>query len=89
MRYHNIVGEVPNDAWLSSVSRGSDGIVPFNSAHREDVETEIVVSADHVTVHRHPRSVLEVRRILLEHEQEVLAQWQAEQSSVVTAGAEE
>jgi hypothetical protein len=33
----------------------------------EDVESEIVVPADHVNLHRHPRSVLEVRRILLEH----------------------
>jgi hypothetical protein len=29
--------------------------------------SEITVNADHTTVHRHPRAILEVRRILLEH----------------------
>ncbi|HTN76695.1 MAG TPA: alpha/beta fold hydrolase [Pirellulaceae bacterium] len=78
VHYHNIVGEVPHHGIVGYVSRGSDGIVPFSSAHMEDVESEIVVTADHTSVHRHPRSVLEVRRILLEHTQSVLAEWQAE-----------
>jgi pimeloyl-ACP methyl ester carboxylesterase len=77
VKYHNIVGEFPKEEWFSSLSRGSDGIVPFQSAHMDDVESEIVVSATHTGVHRHPRAVLEVRRILLMHEQEVLAKWRA------------
>jgi hypothetical protein len=76
VKYHNIIGEIPEEQWLSSVSRGSDGVVPYSSAKMDDVESEIVVSADHSSVHRHPRAVLEVRRILLEHEREVLAKWQ-------------
>lgn len=78
VKYHNIVGEVPHEGFINRFSKGSDGIVPFDSAHMTDVESEIVVSADHVTVHRHPRAVLEVRRILLEHNQEVLAKWNAD-----------
>jgi pimeloyl-ACP methyl ester carboxylesterase len=101
VRYHNIVGEVPHHGIVGTFSKGSDGVVPFDSAHMVDVESEIVVTADHVSVHRHPRAVLEVRRILLEHEKEVLAKWQAqdsaapqiveqaEESEVVPAGAEE
>jgi pimeloyl-ACP methyl ester carboxylesterase len=77
VHYHNIVAEVPYEGFLGYVSRGSDGIVPYASAHMEDVESEIVVSADHVTAHRHPRAVLEVRRILLEHGLDVVAQWRA------------
>jgi len=30
------------------------------------VESQIVVAADHSNVHRHPQSVLEVRRVLFE-----------------------
>jgi hypothetical protein len=40
--------------------------VPYESAHLADVASEIDVPADHSDVHRHPLSVLEVRRILLE-----------------------
>jgi pimeloyl-ACP methyl ester carboxylesterase len=78
VKFHNIVGEVPHTGIVGKLSKGSDGVVPYSSAHMEDVESEIVVEADHVTVHRHARAILEVRRILLEHEAEVLAQWQAQ-----------
>ena len=33
----------------------------------DDVASELIVPADHTTVHAHPLAVLEVRRILLEH----------------------
>jgi hypothetical protein len=60
--YHSIIGvsagQVPN---------GGDGIVPYQSAHIEGVESELVVPADHTHVQDHPRAVLEVRRILYEH----------------------
>ena len=48
-----------------------DGIVEFANAHLEHVSSEIVVDAEHTGVHRHPRSILEVRRILLDHLKEV------------------
>jgi hypothetical protein len=31
------------------------------------LSSQIIVPADHSGVHRHPQSVLEVRRVLLEH----------------------
>jgi hypothetical protein len=40
----------------------------------EDADSEIVVGADHWNVHRHPRTILEVRRILLEHSAQMLAE---------------
>jgi pimeloyl-ACP methyl ester carboxylesterase len=60
--YHSVVG-------LSSgkVPDGSDGVVPFESAHLPDAASEVIVQADHMHVHHHPRAVLEVRRILYEH----------------------
>jgi pimeloyl-ACP methyl ester carboxylesterase len=70
-KYHNIVGLVPKQGFLASsvvgVSGEGDGVVAVDSAHLDDAESEITVAADHGNVHRHPRSVLEVRRILLDH----------------------
>ena len=81
VKYHNIVGLLPHKGLLSRLEPDSDGIVPYKSAHLDDVSSEIVVNADHLNVHRHPRSVLEVRRILLEH----LAELQATPILPVTA----
>jgi pimeloyl-ACP methyl ester carboxylesterase len=67
VQYHNVVGVLPEDGFLRRVAGKGDGIVPYSSALLEKVESEIVVPADHVKVHQHPRTVLEVRRILLAH----------------------
>jgi len=67
VRYHNIVGVVEDAGWKGRLAGRGDGIVEFTSAHLDNVSSEITVNADHLTIHRHPRSVLEVRRILLEH----------------------
>ncbi len=66
-KYHNIVGVIEQDWPMSMFAGIGDGVVPFESAHREDFSSEIVVRADHVSVHAHPRAILEVRRILREH----------------------
>ena len=87
VKHHNIVGLVSHEAGelgvkerlVSRVSERivgddvgeGDGIVEFANAHLENVSSEIVVDADHTGVHRHPRSILEVRRILMEHLKEV------------------
>jgi hypothetical protein len=41
--------------------------VPYSSAHLDGVDSEVTVEADHFHVHHHPRAILELRRILLEH----------------------
>jgi hypothetical protein len=69
-KYHNVVGLLPKSGIWAHFSGVGDGIVSFSSAHLDEVESEMVVQADHVAVHTHPRSILEVRRILLEHLQE-------------------
>ncbi len=69
---HNVVGLVEEKSWWKWLEdEPSDGVVPFWSAHWEQAESEVVVTADHQNIHRHPRAILEVRRILLEHLQEV------------------
>ena len=67
VRYHNIVGLVPKQWWLSKLAPDGDGVVTFESAHVDDAVSEITVPADHTSVHAHPAAVLEVRRVLLEN----------------------
>ncbi len=74
VHYHSIIGVLahPNcllEAFLPGGSdrQGTDGVVPYSSAHLEGVDSEVVVPADHMHVHHHSLAVLEVRRILLEH----------------------
>ena len=78
-RYHNIVARVPDEGWLGSLAAGTDGVVAYESAHLDDVDSEIVVESDHVNVHRAPKTILEVRRILLEHR--LLAQAEIRQAN--------
>ena len=75
VKHHNIVGLVPDEGFIGSVAGDGDGIVDYESAHLEAVQSEIVVAADHVSVHRHPLSILEVRRILLEHARQLRSQY--------------
>ena len=67
VRYHNIVGVVPKQWWLAKLTSEGDGWVARDSAHVDDVLSEVVVPAGHTTIQMHPAAVLEVRRILLEH----------------------
>jgi hypothetical protein len=72
--YHNIVGVVSERNLLGKITEKGDGAVTFESAHLDDVESEIVVEADHIHVHQHPRAILEVRRVLLEHSEAMYAE---------------
>lgn len=48
------------------VEKGNDGVVAYESAHLDDVESEIVIPSGH-SVQSNALTVREVRRILLEH----------------------
>ncbi len=67
VKYNNIVGMLPDRRVISRVAGNGDGVVSFDSAHLEDADSETIVPEDHVMVHRHPRAVLEMQRILFEH----------------------
>ena len=67
VKYHNILGVVPPTGLLGRLAGEGDGVVSLESGRIDDVESELVVPADHTTVHCHPLAVLEVRRILLQH----------------------
>jgi pimeloyl-ACP methyl ester carboxylesterase len=48
------------------VELGDDGVVKYQSAHIDGVESEVIVQSDH-SAQANPHTVAEVRRILLEH----------------------
>ena len=50
-----------------TVPTGDDSVVTVVRARAPEAISELIVPADHATIHRHPRTVLEVRRILLEN----------------------
>jgi pimeloyl-ACP methyl ester carboxylesterase len=67
--YHNVVGRDPNPGWKKYIVGDGDGVVPLASARLDDapnLRSQIIVPSDHSNVHRHPESILEVRRILFE-----------------------
>jgi pimeloyl-ACP methyl ester carboxylesterase len=80
--YHSVIGQVSKRSLFRQLALAfgekepSDGVVPVRSAQRADVESELIIEADHTHIHQHPLAVLEVRRILLEHLQQVRAQQQ-------------
>lgn len=60
--FHSIMG----DRGRGDGVAGSDGVVPYTSAHLDGAESELVVPSDH-GAHRHPLAVAEIKRILKLH----------------------
>jgi len=60
--FHNIIGDI-----VGEPPNSTDGVVTYASAHLDGVASELVVPADHLHVHQHPRTILELRRILDVH----------------------
>ncbi len=54
---HTIIGVIPDKGILGKVVGEGDGVVSYASAHLDHVDSEIVVNADHTTVHSHPLTV--------------------------------
>ena len=67
VKQHNILGVLEHDGEPVPLLESGDGIVSYASAHVENVASELLVNSTHSTVHQHPRAILQVRRILLEH----------------------
>jgi hypothetical protein len=71
VKHHNIIGQAPREGFTNKVSMWlsgeGDGVVSLASARLDTAASQIVVPSDHMSVHRHPQSILEVRRILLQN----------------------
>ncbi len=78
VKHHNIIAIRDG----KSADDWTDGVVSYQSAHRGDVESELVVRARHSEVHRDPQSIDEVRRILIVH----LNETQRRRFPVIPAG---
>jgi len=60
--FHSIIG----DRGLGDGAQGSDGVVPYTSAHLEGAASELIVPADHAAT-AHPLTVHEIKRIVRLH----------------------
>ncbi len=67
VHFHNVIGVLPDEGIVGKFAAGTDGVVSYESAHLDGIDSEVVIQADHSRVHQHPLAVLEVRRILLLH----------------------
>ena len=67
VQYHIIVG---NDTKFDDTAQMSDGIVPYRSAHLEGAASEKIIKGGH-SIQETPEAVLELRRILRLHLQEL------------------
>lgn len=70
IKYHNVVGDEPRTGLTRLFASRGDGVVSVESARLDDLPqlaSQIVVPEDHVVLHRHPQSIAEVRRVLMEH----------------------
>lgn len=77
-QYHNIVGKVPTRGFFGIKEATGDGVVEVESARMTDVVSEIDVPSEHQNIHRHPKAIFEVRRILLSHLNDVREEYQAQ-----------
>lgn len=71
VKYHNIIGVVEKRGLFGNTTKKGDGVVELASATMDDVESEVIINAEHTIIHTTDKAILEVRRILLEHLQEV------------------
>ncbi len=71
VKYHNIIGVLENPSFIERRLGRGDGIVEYASAHMDDVESELIVDAPHTSIHMVGKTIFEVRRILMEHAQQV------------------
>lgn len=74
VKYHNIVGVLEDPPIFSGVGHKGDSIVEYDSAKMDDVESELIIDAEHTDIHMTGQAIFEVRRILLEHLDDVDAE---------------
>jgi len=90
--YYNVVGREPDLGWRSWFTEDGDGVVSLASARLDNMpqlREQVVVPSDHVNVHRHPQSILEVRRVLLEQIAELKSLPGGSQSTAVATRNDE
>lgn len=74
VKYHNIVGVLEDPPLFAGRHHRGDGVVEYASATMDDTESELLVDATHTKLHMTGKAIFEVRRILLEHLDDVDSQ---------------
>ena len=68
VRFHNIIGNLEQSPLQQKFgNERGDGVVSLERARLPGAASEIEVSAEHMEVHQHPETILEVKRILIEN----------------------
>lgn len=67
VKHHNVVGVRKG----KSLEDWTDGVVRLRSAARKDVDSQVEVKASHSDVQQHPDTIAEIRRVLMEHLEDV------------------
>ena len=69
VEYHNVIGNEALSRFVETISHQElgDGVVSIQSAQFPEAISSIVVASEHSKVHRHPQTIFEVKRILLEN----------------------
>jgi pimeloyl-ACP methyl ester carboxylesterase len=67
--YHNIQGILERPSTLARLTRlpPGDGVVAAESSDAPFAASQVAVDAEHSVLHQHPATILEVKRILIEH----------------------
>ena len=69
--FNNVIGRIDKRGYSPFATDdddlGTDGVVSVESAQYEYALTQTIVPSEHSFVHTHPKCILEVRRVLLEH----------------------
>jgi pimeloyl-ACP methyl ester carboxylesterase len=81
VHFHSIIGVTHGTG-----TNSSDGFVPYSSSHIDGVDSEVLVPASHSQVHDHPQSVLEIRRILRQHLEDLRRQ--TDPNIILTGGGQ-
>ncbi|MEO1524628.1 MAG: alpha/beta fold hydrolase [Planctomycetota bacterium] len=71
VQFHNIVGVLQNPSLIQKKAGRGDGVVAYESATMPDTESELIVDAEHTVIHMTGQAIFEVRRILLDHLQQL------------------
>lgn len=75
VKSHNIVGNVEKRKYFGVAGdykpTESDGIVSTSSSQYGEAISTVQVNASHQDIHHRPKTILEIRRILLEHAKDV------------------
>ena len=67
--FNNIIGQTVKRGFFASTPTPTtgDGVVSIESARSRFADSEVIIPAEHMSIHQHPKCILEVRKILTQN----------------------